>query len=220
MPDSVLRLAADIYSPFSPRETRRLRAYVADVEELVASAFFRSGQQTLTLSYEAGGPLQTTLVYPGEEAVRAVVALFRQLYNHQEPTSFHQILKLLGRHAHERASVHRDAATAELKALREWEKDALKPTAALRWQHTGPDGSIVSEEDLTPEVLIDLFLHGKYLHKGNEKSDKLDAWPLGHVAQHSFFGAMAALSQVYWVGANVVREVLKEPSLLDAKTAA
>jgi hypothetical protein len=39
MPDSVLRLAADISSPFDPRETRRLRGYVADVEELVASAF-------------------------------------------------------------------------------------------------------------------------------------------------------------------------------------
>jgi hypothetical protein len=31
---------------------------------------------------------------------------------------------------------------------------------------------------------------------------------------------MAALSQVYWVGANVVREVLKVPSLLDAAPAA
>jgi hypothetical protein len=140
MPDSVLRLAADIYSPFDRRETHRLRGYVADVEELVASAFFQSGEQKLTLSTEMGGPLQSTLVYPGEDAVRAVVGLFRQLYNHHEPTSYHQILKLLSRHAHERGSAHRDAATAELKALREWEKDALKPTITLTWQHMRPDG--------------------------------------------------------------------------------
>lgn len=217
MTDSVLRLAAEIYAPFDERQTRRLRQYVADVEELVESAFFQPGEQTLTLSAEMGGPLQSTLVYPGEEAVRAVVGLFRQLYNHREPTSYNQTLKLLGRHVHDRGGPHRDAASAELKALRECEKDALRPSIALKWQHCRPDGSVAYYEDLTPEVLIDLFLHGHYLHKENEKSDKLDAWPLTHVAQQSFFGAMGSLSQVYWVGANVVREILKVPNLLDAK---
>jgi hypothetical protein len=69
-------------------------------------------------------------------------------------------------------------------------------------------------------VLIDLFLHGKYLHKGNEKSDKLAAWPLAHLLQDSFFGAMKQLSQIYWVGRNVVAEVLKVPALLDHAPAA
>lgn len=219
MSDSVLRLAGQIYSPFDPRETRRLRNYVSDVEELVASAFFQPGEQKLTLSAEMGGPLLSTLVYPGEEAVRAVVGLFRQLYNHHEPTSYDQIIKLLSRHAQERGSQHRDVAVAELRALRAWEKDALRPTIALKWQHTRPDGSMAYEEDLTPEVLIDLFLHGKYLHKGNEKSDKLEAWPLAHIAQQSFFGAMTALAQVYWVGRNVVAEVLEVPTLLNAAPA-
>jgi len=88
MTDSVLRLAAQIYAPFDERESRRLRQYVAGVEELVASAFFQPGEQTLTLSADLGGQLKSTLVYPGEEAVRAVVGLFRQLYNRQEPTSY------------------------------------------------------------------------------------------------------------------------------------
>lgn len=212
--ESVPRLAADIYTPFCTQETRRLRSYIADVEELVGSTFFQPGEQKLTLSAELGGPLQSSLTYPGEEAVRAVVGLFRQLYNHHEPTSYHQILKLLSRHSHERGSEHRDAAVAELKALREWEKEALRPTIALKWQHARSDGSIANEEDLTPEVLIDLFLHGKYLHKGNEKSDKLAAWPYAHLLQQSFFGAMIALSQVYWVGRNVVAQVVTVPSLV------
>lgn len=212
--DSVLRLAAVIYTPFDAQETRRLRGYIVDVEELVGSTFFQPGEQKLTLSAEMGGPLQSSLTYPGEEAVRAVVGLFRQLYNHHEPTSFHQILKLLSRHAHERGSEHRAAAVAELKALREWEKQALRPTIALKWQHARADGSIAYEEDLTPEVLIDLFLHGRYLHKGNAKSDKLDAWPYAHLLQQSFFGAMIALSQVYWLGRNVVDQVVTAPSLV------
>ena len=220
MSESVMRLAAEIYSPFDVRESRRLRSYIADVEELVGSAFFHKGEQKLTLSAEMGGELHSVLTYPGEEAVRAVVGLFRQLYNHREPTSYHQILKLLSQHVHERGSEHRDAAVAELKSLREWEKEALQPVIALKWKHARPDGSIAYEEDLTPEVLIDLFLHGKYLHKGNEKSDKLDAWPCAHLLQRSFFGAMTALSHVYWVGRNVVQEVLKTPALLDAASAA
>jgi len=213
-PESILRLAEEIYTPSDPSETRRLRGYISDVEELVGSRFFQLEEQKLTLSAEIGGPLQSTLVYPGEEAVRAVVGLFRQLHNHHEPTSYHQILKLLSRHAHERSSEHRDAAVAELKGLREWEKDALRPTIALKWEHVRPDGSIADAEDLTPAVLIDLFLHGKYLHKGNEKSDKLDAWPLAHVAQQVFFDAMINLSKVYWVGRNVAAEVVTVPGLV------
>jgi hypothetical protein len=166
--DSILRDAAKIYSPFNLRETRRLRGYVADVEEFVQSSFFRSGNQKLTLSAGMGGPLQSSITYPGEEAVRAVVALFRQLYNHHEPTSFHQILKLLSHHAHELGSEHCEAAVGELKALRDWEKQALTPAMELKLQHTTQDGSVVHEENYTPEVLIDLFLHGKYLHKGKK----------------------------------------------------
>jgi hypothetical protein len=220
MNDSVLTLASEIYSAFDAQESRRLREYVQDVEDLIGSAFFHSGKQRLTISAEAGGPMQTTLAYPGEEAVRAIVGLFRQLYNHHEPTSYHQILKLLSRHAHERKSEHRDAAVAELKALRDWEKEALRPVMELKWQHTRPDGLLAYEDELTPTVLIDLFLHGKYLHKGNEKSDKLAAWPLAHLLQDSFFGAMKQLSQIYWVGRNVVAEVLKVPALLDHAPAA
>jgi hypothetical protein len=38
--------------------------------------------------------------------------------------------------------------------------------------------------------------------------------------QWSFFDGMIRLSQVYWVGANVVREVLKVPALIDVAQAA
>jgi hypothetical protein len=47
--ESVLRLAADIYTPFCTQETRRLRSYIADVEELVGSTFLQPGEQKRTL---------------------------------------------------------------------------------------------------------------------------------------------------------------------------
>jgi hypothetical protein len=34
---TLLALAAEIYAPFAERETKRLRQYVTDVEEMVAS---------------------------------------------------------------------------------------------------------------------------------------------------------------------------------------
>ncbi len=218
--DSILREPAKIYAPFDPRETGRLRQYVADVDDLVQSSFFRPGDLKLTLSGNMSGAMQSSIEYPGEEAVRAVVGLFRQIYNHHEPTSYHQIIKLLSRHAKELGSPHRDAAIAELKGLLNWEKQALIPEVELKLQRTAQDGTVVFEEDYTPKVLIDLFLHGKYLHKGNEKSDRLAAWPMANMLQWSFFNAMIKLSQVYWVGANVVREVLKMPGLLDVTQAA
>lgn len=214
--DSVLRQPRQIYAPFDIGETRRLRQYVADVEELVGSSFFSPGEETLTLTSELGGPLQTKLTYAGEEAVRAIVGLFRQLYNHHEPTSYHQTLKLLIEHAWEKQGPLREQAVEELRGLRAWEKEALRPTVAMKTQTTGADGQVVNEEELTPTVLIDLFLHGRYL-QGNEKSAKLEAWPLAHVAQHTFLGAIRSLSQVWWVGRNVVAQALAEPALLDQR---
>jgi hypothetical protein len=54
------------------------------------------------------------------------------------------------------------------------------------------------------------------LHKGNAKSDQLEAFPLRGMLLSEFIHAMAVLMQVYWVGRNVVVRVLETPSLLPA----
>jgi hypothetical protein len=214
MPDDVLALASEIYSPFDRQESRRLRQYVADVEEFVGSRFFDSGEQSVTVSWEQGGPLKSEIVYPGEEAVRAVVGLFRQLYSPGEPTSFISIMKLLSSHVHTRDSVYRDAALSDLKELRKWPQEELRPHVGMTMRTRRADASI-EVENYTPTLLIDLFLHGKYLHKGNEKSDRLEAWPLANVAQQVFLTSMWILAKIFYTGANVVREVLAVPDLLD-----
>jgi hypothetical protein len=47
---SPLEHASDIYSPFAPADTRRLRKFVADVEELAASSFFENPGNKITIS--------------------------------------------------------------------------------------------------------------------------------------------------------------------------
>jgi hypothetical protein len=208
MSESPLERAAEIYAPFDAGETARLRQYVEDVQDLAASSFFKNPGQKVTLSWsDDDRTLRTELDYAGEEAVRAVVPLFRQLYNPTEPTSYVQVLKLLSRHVKARESALQADAIEALRDLRRGQQQIL----------TQPMGQIVmNAEELTPAALVDLFLHGHYLHKGNEKSEKLAQWPVTDLLRHSFFTTMLQLRNLYWIGRNVVLRVLAEPSLVPA----
>jgi hypothetical protein len=208
--ESPLELAADIYTPFDHAEARRLHNFVADVEGLRDSALFSDPTNVFTISGGVNQPLKQELKYAGEEAVHAVVGRFRQLYKHDESTSYNQILKLLGRHVHERESPHQRGALDALKELRNWEGEARKATSGVQIK--------VNNDVLTGPILIELFLHGHYLHKGNEKSDRLEAFPLRAMLLSEFIRAMTVLMQVYWVGRNVVVLILETPSLLPQAT--
>jgi hypothetical protein len=205
-PESPLELASEIYAPFDEAETRRLRHFVADVEGLANSALFSNPTNTVTISAGMNEPLKERLEFAGEEAVHAVVGRFRQLYNGHQPSSYNHILKLLGRHVHERESPHQREALDALKELRKWEGEARRSTSGLQIK--------VNEDVLSGPVLIDLFVHGHYLHKGNAKSDQLEAFPLRGMLLSEFIRAMTVLMHVYWVGRNVVARVLETPSLL------
>ena len=206
MSESPLEHAAEIYAPFDARETARLRQFVTDVEELAASSFFDSPGQKFKLAWSADDETLTTeLPYAGEEAVRAVVPLFRQLYADREPTSYVQVMNLLSRHIKARESDLQADAIKALRELRRWPNEILaSPGIKL----------VMNDEVLSPAVLVDLFLHGHYLHKGNEKSEKLAQWPVADVTRHVFFTTILQLRNVYWVGRNVVLRVLAQPQLL------
>jgi hypothetical protein len=205
-PESPLELAEQIYAPFSVAEVRRLRHFVTDVEGLRNAPLFAEQKNVVRLSAGVDEPLTQELDYNGEDAIHAVVGRFRQLYARHEPSSYHQILKLLGRHVYERESPLQREALDALKELRDWETQARDVKSGLV--------IMVNDEELTGPILIDLFVHGHYLHKGNEKSDKLEAFPLRGMLQSEFIRAMTVLMQVYWVGRNVVAQVFRTPSLL------
>jgi hypothetical protein len=128
--ESPLQLASQIYAPFTRAEVGRLRHFVDDVEGLAKSSLFSEQQNVFHLSAKINGPLEQKLDYNGEEAIHAVVGRFRQLYNAHEPSSYNQILKLLGKHVHDRESSFQREALDALKELRNWEKEVRK--AALR----------------------------------------------------------------------------------------
>jgi hypothetical protein len=206
--ETVLDRPLEIYAPFDARESARLRGFVADVEELASCSFFENPGSKITLSGGVNRPLTTQLTYAGEEAVRAVVPIFRQLYSHKEPTSFVRVFDLLADHARARGSEATNEALAALKEFRTAEREILRD----------PDGVDLrlDNERLTPRVLVDLFLNGHYLHKGNAKSDKLAQWPLADLTKQSFFATLVHLRNLYWTAANVVRRILAQTELLDA----
>lgn len=206
--ETVLDRPREVFAPFDAREARRLDEFVADVETFATSSFFNRPSVGVTLGWQgAGHPLTTALDYAGEEAVRAVVPVFRQLYAHNEPTSMVTLFNLLAEHVRARGGPLEDEALAALKEFRVAQRQVLRGE--------GGPALILNDRRLTPEVLIDLFLHGHYLHKGNEKSDQLAEWPLSDVTKHTFFVAMDQLRRLYWNAANVVRRILACSDLVD-----
>lgn len=207
-----------IYAPFDVGESRRLRQFVSNVEQLAASSFFDAPAGKLTISGGTDTPLSTEMPYAGEEAVRAIAGLFRQLYSHTEPTSFPALRNLLSEHILQHPSPRQREALDAVKELRDIERQILRGDGqiALVMARSNADGT-EARENLTPRLLIDLFLHGHYLHSGNDKADKLAQWPIPDMARHVFFGAVMALRNLYWVGRNIVRRILDRPGLLDAQ---
>jgi hypothetical protein len=203
------RPPAEIYTPFDVGEVKRLSEYVADVEELVEADFFKSGGWKWRLTGGVLDPTEEEINYPGEQALHQIAGRFRQLYADHEPTSYNHILKIVGAHVGE--SPRRQDAIDAIRDLRRWKREAV--------QHRGVSFDI-NGEDLTTEALIDLWLHGHYLHKGNAKADKLDALPLKSVLLSEFMGAISRLSQVFWIGRNVVKPILETPSLTGLTPAA
>jgi hypothetical protein len=150
-------------------------------------------------------PVAVKLTDIDEEAVHAVVPLFRSLYVPTEPTSYRRTLNLLKRHVHE--SPRREAAIGALKDLGRWERDSLNNNAM----------SIVRNNvRMTADHIIKLYLNGQYLHKDRELHDQLDAFLMPEVLRAEFLRAIRLLGSVYWIGRNVVAAVLETPSLVPA----
>jgi len=204
--DSPLEHPEDVYAPFSANEVKRLHEYVTAVEELVECDLLKSdGWKWKIEGGQANDPVLQHFEYPGERAVRDTAVVFRPLYNDHEASSYNHVIKLLSEHIRE--SPRRQEALDALRALRKWKGEVLRmPGVAFN----------INGDDLTPEKLIDLWLHGRYLHKGNAKSDLIDALPFAALLQSEFMDVMYRLSHVFWVGHNVAKLVLAAPSLLPA----
>jgi hypothetical protein len=202
--ESPLEEPAEVYSPFDSTESQRLRTYADDVQTLVSSRFFDG----LKLAVTVGEPgIGDTLEAPDDETVRAVAGLFRSLYNDHEPTSYAAIIKLVSRHAHERESPRRETVVAELRRLRKLKAQALQAGLVTY----APGG-----QALTPEVLIETFINGHYLHKDENRMAVLEDLRGDVVLMFEFLSSLQRLSRVFSIGRAVVRPILDTPDLLPA----
>jgi hypothetical protein len=202
--ESPLEHVAEIYAPFLTAAARHLRTYVDDVETIAGMAFFANPTRSMTIEGGTDQPLTVKLNDIDDEAVYAVVGLFRSLYVPTEPTSYRRTLKLLKTHLRE--SPRREACVTAVRDLERWEKEVLK-TSAIQF--------IVNDTPVTTHEIITMFLNAQYSHKDGDKGEWLDAFGVAREAMRGeFLRAIYVLVKVYWVGRNVVKPILEEPSLL------
>jgi hypothetical protein len=207
--ESPLEFVTEIYAPFDTAEARHLRTYVDDVETIAGMAFFANPTRSMSIEGGTDQPLTVKLNDIDDEAVYAVVGLFRSLYVPTEPTSYRRTLKLLKRHLRE--SPHREACVRALRDLERWEKEVSK-TSAVQF--------IVNETPVSTQEIITMFLNAQYSHKDGDKAEWLDAFGVAREAlRGEFLRAIYVLVKVYWVGRNVVKPILETASLLPEPTA-
>jgi hypothetical protein len=212
MPASILDAPKSIFRPFSRQEFDVLRAFVENVRRLGTMRFFKEVPQQATQIIGDNG-MFSEMDEPDDEAVRAAITQFRQIYDHKEPNSFQRAMKVLKRSAHELNGPDREAAIALLDSHLQAERDAINMGIGLgiTFEKRG------EQEAISPRQIIDAYFHGHYLHSGNAKSelakrlDELQPWP-----RYTLYTVMLRLHNVYWPSANAAERVLKEPTLLDA----
>lgn len=202
MPDeSVLERPADVYNSFDAAELELLRTYNADVERLTTMDFFTDPTRSMG-PRKPGEERTIALADVDDEAVYAVMGIFRTLFTHTEPTSFRRVINLVKRHV--KPSSHRKEALEDLDAMIRWEEQELACT---------PIKILRGEQEFTPTMNVKAHLHGIYLHKDLDRRKELQGFP-PELMRGEMLGKVYALAQVYWIGHNIVAGILTEPSLL------
>jgi hypothetical protein len=205
---SPLEHVAAIYAPFDAAEARRLRTYVEDMETITGMAFFANPTRSMRIEGGTVQPVTVKLNDIDDEAVHAVMGLFRSLYVPSEPTSYRSIMKLLKRHLCE--SQHREACFHALRDLERWEKEVMA-SSMVRFSLNGTP--------ISTHEIITKFLYAQYSHKDGDKGEWLDTFGVAREAlRGEFLRAIYVLVKVYWVGHNVVKPILTTPSLVPAQS--
>jgi hypothetical protein len=211
--ESPLESPLVVYRPFTTAESNVLRGFVDDVRRLSEMSFFEQVPKRASVTFDERG-MSFDMKEPTDEALRAAITQFRQLYDHDEPHSFRRAVDLLKRSAHEHGGERRDTAIRDLDRYVEDEREILRRGIGLGIVFEAPTGN---QERIDVRTIIDAYFHGHYLHTGNPKSalarrlDDLQPWP-----RYTLYVVMLALRNLYWLAANAAQRVLDVPALLDS----
>lgn len=195
MSKSVFTRAGSIYAPFEAEEVRRMRRFVDQVDRLRGFSFFEHPSHRMKATFAGGVVCSVRADAPGTEATYAVVPIFRELYNPRNSTSADQILGLLTRHAHDRASGLRDEAIADLRGLRDGLKWRRKVDPRGSLLEENPDRTVVAR---TPESIIDTWLNGEYLHFDEPKAAEIiEGHPTTEMMRFMLLSAIRDFSTIW-----------------------
>lgn len=164
--------AAGAFTRFEPEELSVLRRYHRLCRAIRESTFF---QQPVRFHFGVDGE---TLEHAGYDALRSMLADFRQLWMKREPTRFEKILELLRSHAEERGSGASAQAIIELDALAERNEEARsRPMMSF----VDPDNPMKVIENVPAEQAIDDWLYSGPFHLNPKKASRAAVW--GDTAQ-------------------------------------
>lgn len=156
------------YDTFTEEEVLRLRRFSRQVRELERSSFFKHpGHQIKATLVGSGQAREIRVDSPGEEAVRAVVLIFRELYTDSNETSARAVLNILERRARTHGTIASGQVRHELKELRDelTHRKRVDPRMGLLVE--GREGPV------PPNESIDLLLNGDYFHYDEDKAEDL-----------------------------------------------
>src|ERR1700755_375909 len=141
MASSLLDEPQSIYRPFTAKEAGVLRGFVEDVRRLGGMRFFKEVPQRASQLFGAEG-MTGMMEEPADEAVRAAITQFRQIYDHKEPHSFDRAIKVLKRSAHDLDGPDTKAALALLDDHLEAAREAVKMGVGIGIEFETPEGGV------------------------------------------------------------------------------
>lgn len=207
-PPPSVRLTSLAYTPFAEAELRRLDRFLRQSRALRDSSFFAHPGHRMKALVGVTGVSNLRVDSPGEEAVRATVPIFRELFVDTNRTSAIAVLKMLDGHARARNTVASKEVVQELRALR----------GELRKRRKADRRSYVLEEGRTgpipPDEIISLWLNGEYLHFDEGKANALSAdTTVGELYRMSLHSALRDFCELWEQVAFRAEAVLRDPSL-------
>jgi hypothetical protein len=137
-----------------------LAEFCAKVRRLIGTKVVSSDESAINgkLRYTQDHGMQFEATVPPEEQISEFLMAFRFFYLEKEPTNFHMILSLLGKHAQDP-----DAREA-LKILKaQWANSLFQTTMYLS----------LNDHPVTASLLLDLWFNAHYFHSDKEKGEKL-----------------------------------------------
>lgn len=210
-----------IFSPLSADERWALERFVSKVDGLNASSFAKSetklrGTMIPGASYLGGPAWQIGVDGPEEEAVKAVVGDFRQLYTDSNNASAAKVLKILQNSAYARGTDAGREMIGRLRALRKALQNRRKrdPRGKML-EEDGSGGSV----ERSPADIIKTWFNGEYFHDEPQLAAELS--PGGHAGVEMMRLSLQTAIRDYLAYWTALRDfaaaVLKDPAL-DAGT--